>query len=119
MRILSLVTFAVLVGCVSPPDTNVVNQHSDTTCVETPLAPDDPDQDLVAQCHYQQTYDATAAYSPPNANRVTCDVYPGLVACNLYWFDTQGSCRVVSCSYSNSDGLVCSPVGTTFASYCS
>lgn len=114
-KILCLILLAS--ACAAEP-TSTVAQPS-TTCVSDPLAPGgDTDGDLVAQCHYQQTYDATAASAPASAvGRVSCEAYPGLITCNITWSD-QGDCKIVSCSYSDTDGLVCSPVGNTALRYC-
>lgn len=97
-----------------------VSRASDSTCILPPVAPGQtPDEDLIAQCHLQQTQDATLALAPSSAaDRLICEVNPGLIFCNITWRNAQGACRIVSCSYSNSDGLICSPQGSAVDSMC-
>lgn len=92
----------------------------DDTCVLDPVAPGvDPDPSLIDQCHYNMTYNAALNADPPGvADRVTCETGPGFIGCNVTWRNTQGQCRIASCAYTRSDGLVCSPAGDTLDSEC-
>lgn len=113
---------ATACGVVDDVSVSATQQHIDP-CTSPPAAPggDTADLSTSQQCHLQQTHDAAAGSAPIGvASRVTCEVYTGIITCNVTWWGGEGGneCRVISCLYSSFDGLVCSPVGTALPQFC-